>query len=114
MTFRVGMKVVCIKAGVSSTHAPLCVGSVYHIRAIGDYGDPAGPWVKLREVKNVTCRAVLWDGRTVHEELVYSASRFRPVQERKTDISIFTAMLNPSQATVDAMNMADLAREIHG
>ncbi len=31
-----------------------------------------------------------------------------------TSIAIFTAMLNPSQVTVDAMNMADLAREIHG
>ena len=39
---------------------------------------------------------------------------FRPVVERKTDISVFLAMLNPSQVTVDAMNTADFARESAG
>lgn len=42
----------------------------------------------------------------------YTASFFRPVVERKTDISVFTAMLNPSQVTVDAFRIADHAREL--
>lgn len=36
---------------------------------------------------------------------------FRPAVKRKTSISIFTAMLNPSPVTVDAMIIADTARE---
>ena len=32
----------------------------------------------------------------------FEAAAFRPVQERKTDISIFTAMLNPQKQGVDA------------
>jgi len=44
----------------------------------------------------------------------YSAECFRPVVERKTDISIFQAMLTPSPVMVDAMKLADHAREIVG
>jgi hypothetical protein len=36
-----------------------------------------------------------WDG-------AYASSRFRPIVERKTDISIFTAMLNPSKRRIEA------------
>lgn len=32
----------------------------------------------------------------------YKSSRFRPITERKTDISIFKAMLNPSKQEVSA------------
>lgn len=36
----------------------------------------------------------------VHEFDWFRADRFRPVVERKTDISIFTAMLNPVPSKV--------------
>ena len=40
----------------------------------------------------------------------YAGIYFRPVV--KTDISIFQAMLTPSPVTVDALNIADHAREL--
>lgn len=82
------------------------------------------PFPKLHEPCTVSNIFEDEDGE-IHIELVeypspardefqagFRAKFFRPVVERKTDISIFTAMLNPSQVTVDAMNMADHAREM--
>jgi len=34
------------------------------------------------------------------DEIAFIAARFRPVTEKKTDISIFTRMLNPSDRKV--------------
>jgi hypothetical protein len=48
------------------------------------------------------------------DEPGFDSEYFRPLVERKTDISIFQAMLTPSPVTVDAMNVADHAREIVG
>lgn len=90
MTFKIGMPVVCVDAGASFTHVPLRMGAIYHIRDYGDDGDPKGPWVRLCEVKNVTRRCLLWDGRPVHAELVYSAFRFRPLIDTKQQVSFTT------------------------
>lgn len=66
---------------------------VYTIRWIGERESDGGPGVMLDEV---------WGG--FHEafevEYCFCITRFRPIVERKTDISIFTAVLKPSQ--VDA------------
>jgi len=91
MAFRVGQKVVCIKE--SSLHRTLCpvnnpvVGQVYTIRRIATYpGYGTGIW--LNEIVNQptpTAFGILEKG--------FYIERFRPVVERKTDISIFEKML---------------------
>jgi hypothetical protein len=72
-------------------------GSVYTIREIrlrkdGTLG------LRLVEVINPACE---WNDAPPQEPW-YHATDFRPVVERKTDISIFTAMLNPSDERVSA------------
>ncbi len=92
MAFRVGQKVVCVNDKPSRfTGLPTNVreGGVYTVTKT--FLHPRGiPCVLLSEIEV-----------PIHH-LGYDASRFRPVVERKTDISIFTAMLNPSKQTVDA------------
>ncbi len=83
MTFRVGQKVECIDAKYCSN----C------IRAKQVYTCLAVDSVFL----TVDCCAKADPG--IH---AWYASRFRPIVERKTDISIFTAMLNPSKQGIDA------------
>lgn len=95
MTFRVGQKVVCISGPISND---------------GGYGDEKQP--EIGRVYTIRCMET-WDGilcvslveiiNPIHSylqavgELVFVASRFRPVVSRKTDISIFKRMLTPSQ-----------------
>lgn len=77
--FHVGQKVVCVDAGIWRKIANNVVYTIHSINA--DHG----LWLRLIEVDP------LGGG--------YLSSRFRPVVERKTDISIFTAMLTPSKIT---------------
>jgi len=100
MTFRVGMKVVCVDGDMRVNWAgwhPPTKWAVYTVREVRrsldriTYGDTS---LLLDEITNPLGP----HGR----ECGFLGRRFRPVQERKTDISIFTAMLNPSQVTVDA------------
>ena len=86
MTFRVGMKVVCVDA--SEYEGMLDQGAVYTITSIN--------WPYLR----VDCRTL--SGRTDEMARGYRHGRFRPLVERKTSIEIFTAMLNPSKRRVSA------------
>jgi hypothetical protein len=82
-------------AGESDGRKRLAEGRIYTIRKVSaDYQAAfwkrhprfnGGPVVWLYEVQD----RVLGDAP-------YNARRFRPVVERKTDISIFKAMLNPS------------------
>lgn len=88
MTFRVGQPVECVE-GCSNPTWYLEKGKIYIVSDVGLFCDrlhvdlegfppsPLGP-------------------------LAFRASRFRPIVERKTDISIFTAMLTPSKRSVDA------------
>jgi hypothetical protein len=82
MTFRVGQKVVCVDAG-SWRH--LKNGTVYTVLATWaiDDGDPGF----------LTVDSQRGGGQ-------YRRRRFRPIVERKTDISIFTEMLTKTR--VDA------------
>lgn len=103
--FRVGQKVVCedafvwrVRGGKSERSVTgLRVGAVYTICAIrylpdATYRGFAGNYVlDLVEVKPDGS----WRGSKG-----FAARRFRPVVERKTDISIFKAMLNPSKQPV--------------
>ncbi len=96
MTFRVGQKVVCINVGPNVS--PLLTGvwipdgwradtpiinSVYTVDAIvGLPGNRTG--LVLAEIKNTATWKFAFDMR-----------RFRPIVERKTDISVFKRMLTP-------------------
>jgi len=90
MTFRVGQKVVCIRGPfgcyVEGKKQPN-MGELYTIRAI--YTDVLRPQygvgLHLEEIENPTSL----DGK----EPGFYSSRFRPVVERKTDITVFTEIL---------------------
>lgn len=83
MSFRVGMKVVCVDAaGVKG----IAKNRVYVVS----------------EVHHDGCIQVGFDPREIDGFIAYSPWRFRLVAERRTDISIFTQMLNPSK--VDAVS----------
>jgi hypothetical protein len=94
-SWHVGMKVVCVDDewrdfSVVNFPCPLVAGAVYTIRSIQltdgiYYGSRKLLTVCLNEVRNPY-------------EAGFAAPRFRPVQTRKTDISIFTAMLRPIDA----------------
>lgn len=104
MNFRVGQKVVCVDAvwrggqqdrlGIP---CPLKRGQIYTIRQIavswGAYRDTTGPQVvlDLNEVSHPDPNG-----------LGFAAARFRPAATRKTDISIFKAMLNPQKLRTNA------------
>ncbi len=88
--FRVGQKVVCVDSDSElgiwvDDDAPI-VGHIYTVRRT--FYIPAGPCLDLEEIS----RGPL--ARYAHgDNCGYGAHRFRPVVERKTDISIFTKML---------------------
>lgn len=114
MTLRVGMKVVQFKPWPSNDTAYADVsftrmGVAYTVREVLTVrGITALRFVELRNPEH------RYAGFAHPVEQPFPAALFRPVVERKTDISVFTAMLNPSQVTVDAMNTADFARESAG
>lgn len=88
MAFRVGQKVVCVNAtdgygslyGAGYTHG-LREGAIYTISKITDE-----TFVSVAEIKVGGWRA----------------DRFRPIVEKKTDISIFTAMLKTKKQGANA------------
>jgi hypothetical protein len=99
MTFHVGQKVVCVdddathflhlaRTGlrISGSLDGLKKGTVYTVRAAG-YREsfPGVLCVWLEEIIRPA---------TFFGEAPYIAARFRPVVERKTCISVFTAMLD--------------------
>jgi hypothetical protein len=107
MTFRVGQKVVCVDGifidprWYRSLERPV-EKRVYTVR-----GYASVEYLNATREPNVRCLIyleeivnppVMWDFGV--DEIAWPALRFRPVVERKTDISIFTAMLNPSKEHV--------------
>lgn len=102
--FVVGQKVVCVNdEDKDKTYSKYFTyyniamptkGEIYTIRevfstSIGNVG------VRLVEIVNPVTPFKNGTGE-VHMEMGYMASRFRPVVEKKTDISIFKEMLNRS------------------
>jgi hypothetical protein len=114
MMFHVGQKVVCVDDRLVKDYARSAVykefaggldglksGLVYTVRASGFYTPvPGVPVVWLSEI----VRPIRSQADEIYGEAPFAAARFRPVVERKTDISIFTAMLDraPSRELVDA------------
>jgi hypothetical protein len=119
MTFRVGQKVVCVDARCTDEYtSPFLVGRfsnakfigdmdglergvIYTVRAVGSY--PTAPGMLSLWLVEIV-RPVISLDEAPYGEPPFAAARFRPVVERKTDISIFTAMLDraPSRETVEA------------
>lgn len=95
--FRVGQKVVCVNAGLIKASAGrvsgLVEGTVYTVRWSGVYTHPefgTASCIRLHEVVR-SCNFYLIS------DMPSRAIRFRPLVERKTDISVFTALLNPTK-----------------
>jgi hypothetical protein len=90
--FHVGQKVVCVDATPNPgwSVGTLQKGAVYTIRWIGFYAHPLhhGIHVRLQEIIR-PC-----GDDSGKKDTPYRVGRFRPLDERKTDISIFTAMLD--------------------
>lgn len=95
MAFYVGQKVVCVNAestpGREWLDAELLVeNAVYSVREIRWNPVTNRPNLLLNEIRrNQETNRVQFFG--------YAPYRFRPLVEKKTDISIFTKMLTPTQ-----------------
>lgn len=90
MTFRVGQKVVCIRAsaGILYGETDAVVGHIYTVRGFFHFGDVAG--IHLEEITNPPM-----DCSSGYHERYLACSRFRPLVERKPDISELKALLVP-------------------
>jgi hypothetical protein len=101
--FRVGQKVVCIApvvGGYGDESNPV-IGSVYTIRDI-ECPRPGGihhTGLRFDEILNEP-RA--YRGYDELSEVSFSALKFRPIVERKADISVFTKMLADKRENIDA------------
>lgn len=103
--FTVGQKVVCVRswydeqllsAAVLGITLPVKRG-VYTIRSV-DRFSPDAVHVRLHEIHNP--KLEYSDFGCI--EQAFCSTSFRPLVERKTDISVFKAMLNPSKEQVSA------------
>ena len=95
--FYVGQKVVCINAKDTHSHPnniqELTEGAIYTVRWVGSKeASEDGLGIKLVEVMRYVLS--LSGERIREEDMPFDATRFRPLVEKKTDISIFTEMLN--------------------
>jgi hypothetical protein len=101
--FRVGQKVVMyrsfgegtrLRAELEGVVLPV-MGPVYTVREIDPDTSNGYVCIRLVEIRN---------GPHIEDgiEPSFEAALFRPVVERKTSISIFRAMLNPSKQLMDA------------
>jgi hypothetical protein len=95
MTFRVGQKVVCVRDDCAREDGviELVKGQIYTIRWCGLDGDGRTSWSCVRLDEIFRDASVL--GYRNNIDCPFAANRFRPIVERKTDISIFTRMLTP-------------------
>jgi hypothetical protein len=95
MAFRAGQKVVCIDESSvrpwPKNSAPV-KGQVYTVREIG-IDVLGGPGLRLNELELTSNSKGVYSGAPFRDAF-YRANRFRPVVERKTNISIFTKMLD--------------------
>lgn len=103
MAFYVGQKVVCVDDDVREADGlkRLFLDRIYTVRAVRS--EPGGKWIHHWKYESETVFLALAEiNDRKAGDTAYAASRFRPVVERKTDISIFQAMLNPSREQVQA------------
>jgi hypothetical protein len=97
MMFRVGQRVVCVDADSGEGEWPSgsrpVLGQIYTVRSIEPtILNSAG--LKLVELCLTStpghCGII---SKKIYKDAAYRAARFRPIVERKTDISVFKAML---------------------
>lgn len=88
MTFRVGQKVVCIKEPIPQADCKYAIfekGALYTVTLIEECS--LGTFITVAEL---------------HPNVTGEACGFRPVVERKTDISVFTKMLTGKKVNANA------------
>jgi hypothetical protein len=105
--FYVGQKVVCIEITFAGSHSlamqrvrkyGINLPTVRDVYTVSRLGEEKGmPVVHLCEIGNWHLAPHIYP-----EPPGYPSRWFRPAVERKTDISIFTDMLNPSDERVSA------------
>lgn len=98
MTFHVGQKVVCIAKGrweKTRTDFPGIIvperGKIYTIREV--YRDVFSGVTGIRLKEIVNADFLIWKGATYYIEMGWHSHEFRPLEEKKTDISIFQKIL---------------------
>lgn len=103
LSWHVGMKVVCVDDSpameAGEVRDRLVCGRIYTIREIG----PEPRCVENPRLAGGWCEVNVWLNEVTRVgDLGYAASRFRPVQERKTSIEVFTKLLHRVPAKEDA------------
>lgn len=95
MIFRVGQKVVCIRgplvSGVEDRPQPI-IGQVYTVRCSTPRIEKWSEWHR-RHGGGIYLNEIVSPIHSDGCECGFLACRFRPVVERKTDISCFTEIL---------------------
>lgn len=106
MSYRIGQRVVCIYDGAWAIYGheatPVC-GHVYTIRGISTEST-SGMAFLLEEIRNKPDLYTDRKRRAVFKEKLFRAERFRPLTERKTDISFAVEILRKTtrKRSVDA------------
>jgi hypothetical protein len=106
--FYIGQKVVCIDASPISTPSvntpiySLIKNKVYHVHDIKAFPASSRFYGDIALGVNKDRTGIDF----------WHSDRFKPLEEKKTDISIFTAMLNPVQKDVDKFVKAELYRNM--
>ena len=103
--FYLGQKVVCIddkpQIQIGKMHG-LTKGNVYTIRWIGMYND----FFNKEEILCIRVEEINRSEPTLQQfDVPYMASRFRPLLEKKTDISIFHKLLVPKEKVRELENV---------
>ena len=105
--FYVGQKVVCVDDSLPPNDMNMARelgielpmrGSIYTVREIVTDFVPGRNHLRLNEIPNPVIEE--WEDEKAAEP-AFSFWRFRPLIERKTDISIFTAMLDPTKREME-------------
>ena len=103
-SFHVGQKVVCVDDHFNCGYARLVKtpikGQVYTIRRLYTFKACTGSVVTIVHLEEIVNPVLKWDAGVM--EAGFVPRRFRPVVQRKTDISLFTSMLNPFRERADA------------
>lgn len=91
--FQVGQRVVCVDVPWESGSHPLpwvcpTLKSIYVVRDIVPWANGRGSSFRFSEIRN--------------QPIDFSTEYFRPVVDRATDISVFTALLTPTRERAPA------------